>query len=261
MNAVTTLKIGEPWYAKYTEPFIKRYAEKIGADYVPITEFKNIGGVPSCKTEVAIYYEKFQLFDILEKYDRVIFFDLDILVQPWCPNLFEIVPDDKLGASVIGHISGHIAEPGMIALQDKIGIKGFPIDRYLCTGLMVLSQCHKEAFDYNDPRWQMVIDKQVELGIWHNDQDAMNLIFFYCGFMEKLFDLGTKKNQFIYFDITRHNLKSVYDKMNDHYDWNDRLQANVIHYAGQKAKKCIKFDAVKSADFINNLIAKTSSTD
>jgi hypothetical protein len=66
---------------EYTRPFFEKYAEKLG---VQVLYQKSIAG-------------KFDLFHILKDYNRAISFTPKILIRPDCPDLFEIVPADKIG--------------------------------------------------------------------------------------------------------------------------------------------------------------------
>jgi len=93
MNLVCTLSI----YPKDIPPIqrralelglktIKEYAEKCGADFKAITESKNLGS--------HIAYEKFQMNDFVNDYDRVLYIDNDIIIHPNCENLFQTYKED-----------------------------------------------------------------------------------------------------------------------------------------------------------------------
>ncbi len=88
-NLVLTISIGDVYQkiSEFTHPTIKKYAERIGADFLSI-------GENNCSSP---HWEKFQIYNLLNKYDRIIYMDTDILVREDCPNLFDIVPADQLG--------------------------------------------------------------------------------------------------------------------------------------------------------------------
>ena len=88
---ITTTSFGDIFtqMLKYTEPLLKHYAKKVGADYIPILK-------PVYHTADKSY-EKFQMADFLNDYDRVLHIDCDAIVTPNCPNLFDIVPYDHVG--------------------------------------------------------------------------------------------------------------------------------------------------------------------
>ena len=73
---------------KITFPYMKEYAEKIGADFYIITKrkFPNLD----------INLEKFQLYDICENYDWTIFLDADCLIDPNGKDLTELVENDRI---------------------------------------------------------------------------------------------------------------------------------------------------------------------
>ena len=66
---VITLNINnyEPNITELTLPYMRKYSEKIGADFRIITERKY--------PQYSLNYEKFQLYDIAADYDWTIFFD------------------------------------------------------------------------------------------------------------------------------------------------------------------------------------------
>ena len=94
-NVVVTLCLGksiDPSPIKMdalTHPLIRKYAEKINADFILI-DTKKVGSSHPI-------HEKFQIYDILNIYARIIYLDTDIVIKNECPNLFDIVPEEKLG--------------------------------------------------------------------------------------------------------------------------------------------------------------------
>jgi hypothetical protein len=86
---VLTIAVGETYekMAKLTHPSFQKYAEKIGADFLSIN--KNTSSTP--------HWEKFQIYDLLNKYEKILYVDTDILIRSDCPDLFKIVPDNQLG--------------------------------------------------------------------------------------------------------------------------------------------------------------------
>ena len=80
--AVITIAIGEHYQqlSTLTHPTIRRYADRIGADFIAITEQKI--------SETTPHWEKFQLLDYLNTYDRILYVDTDVLIRKNCPNIF-----------------------------------------------------------------------------------------------------------------------------------------------------------------------------
>ena len=78
-----------------THPYMKDYALKYDMDFIVFDKnFDAPGGVIGLGP---IHYRIMYLKELLDTYDRVICMDTDVLVLPWCPNLFDEVPREKIG--------------------------------------------------------------------------------------------------------------------------------------------------------------------
>jgi len=95
--AVCTLCIGPEAEAFkiYSHDSFQKYADKINADFVVIDSPKI--NYTNTKTINPLKFEKYQVYEILEEYERVLFIDNDILITPHAPNIFLEVPQDKIG--------------------------------------------------------------------------------------------------------------------------------------------------------------------
>ena len=85
MNAIITLTI-DNFYKKIgqtTIPLMQKYAEKLSCDIHVIGERKI--------NKDTHHFEKFQMYDLLNEYDRILYLDVDILINKNCPNIFEII--------------------------------------------------------------------------------------------------------------------------------------------------------------------------
>lgn len=144
-NAIVTLAINYP-PIHWSRPLFQLYATKVGADYVELD-------TPKIKHPTCPMLEKYQLYDVLGRYARVVFFDADILVQPKTPNLFMIVPPEKIGAvydCVDNNERNTNRMPSIANAQRILGKINWP-DGYFNSGVMVLSQIHRKIFKV-DPR-------------------------------------------------------------------------------------------------------------
>jgi lipopolysaccharide biosynthesis glycosyltransferase len=203
--AVVTLVLGDRFkeLAKVTHPSLQSYAGRIGADFVVITD-QRISKFP--------HFEKFRLYDILAEYNRVIFLDTDTIVRHDCPNLFDIVPQDRVGM----YGEGFMANEQEQAVHRRVMEQSLheyynappPAEwnrEFYNTGVIVASQCHKDLF--------IPPPKELPLDYW--DQAFMNARLT----MEKIkvFDIGYRFNRMYYVDkvVKQH-----------------RLYAHVVHYAG-----------------------------
>ena len=139
-NCVATLAVGAKSKEQLalSEPFFKAYADRIGADYRPIK--LNYSHFPLA--------EKFRLREYLEEYERVIFFDADVILMPTAEDLFAAVPEDAIGI----HDDYEWVRNNRTHedYQKVMGSQGWPCDETpkhkLNSGVMVLSKCHKGVF-------------------------------------------------------------------------------------------------------------------
>lgn len=86
MNLVATLNLGDLWYAEYTLPFMRRYAESIGADFREHRKFE--GSRLEVRWAGCFRLEVLREFAEQERYEALLLLDADVLVMPWCPDLF-----------------------------------------------------------------------------------------------------------------------------------------------------------------------------
>jgi lipopolysaccharide biosynthesis glycosyltransferase len=137
-TAIVTICIGDEFtvLSSKTHPTIKRYAERIGAEFIVIDK---------CTTTP--HWEKFQINDLLNKYDRIIYLDTDLIVRDDCPNLFDIVPYNQLGAFNESKFAPR--EYSLLETAKAYGIDPSKMNwngKYYNTGVMVISKCHKKLF-------------------------------------------------------------------------------------------------------------------
>ena len=208
-RALVTLTMG-PLYqemARFTHPLMTRYAAKCNAQFVVIDTAKvsDQYGIPS-------KYEKFQIFDLFERYDRILFVDTDILIAPYTPSLFDLVPEDRFAASNEAQYS--MAERDKALTQEVLGAVDWK-NPYFNSGVMLLGKQHKAIFDPTLSelhRWGSGEFRKNHVNLL-NDQPYLNHRLNSLGI--PLFDLGSK------FNHTR-VIKETYTRFNSY----------MIHYAG-----------------------------
>ncbi|MDP1711129.1 MAG: glycosyltransferase family 9 protein [Candidatus Nanopelagicaceae bacterium] len=138
-HLVLTIAMGDLYrrFGEVTHPSIKAYADKIGADFLVIDKQKISQTTP--------HYEKFQIYELLNKYDRILYLDTDLIVRPDCPDLFQLVPPDQLGAFNEGSFADR--SYAMMAGREGYGIQLKKWNgRYYNTGVLVVSRRHKQLF-------------------------------------------------------------------------------------------------------------------
>lgn len=141
-HLVLTIAVGNAYQqlAKITHPTLRRYAEKIGADFLSIDG-------SSASTP---HWEKFRIFDLLNQYERIVYLDTDLIIRDDCPNLFEIVPQNYLGVFNEAPFTGGRAS----AMQDVLNQYEETLPEwngaYYNTGVMVISRGQKYLFKMPD---------------------------------------------------------------------------------------------------------------
>ena len=139
-NLVLTLALGSAYQelATLTHPAIKAYADKIDADFMVISERKI--------SKTTAHWEKFQIFDLLNDYERILYIDTDIIVRDDTPNMFDMVPNNQLGMFNEGKFTDRSKELMIdICKQYGVTLPGWD-GEYFNTGVIVISRCHKALF-------------------------------------------------------------------------------------------------------------------
>lgn len=89
-KAIVTTTVNDyfPELCEYTIPNLKRYADKIGADFIRITDRKY--------PELHPAFEKLQVHEVAKHYDRTILIDADIMVDPKSIDLTEVYDNNEI---------------------------------------------------------------------------------------------------------------------------------------------------------------------
>ena len=125
---------------------IKEYAERIGADYVELTN----------KTQLWWGYEKFRVYEYAQQYDYTIYIDADCVVSANCPNLVDLLGESEVLIFDDWPDLHYKADWMVTATEEKSAVyesQGLPFDTEIpakCwnTGVVV---CHKESADIWKP--------------------------------------------------------------------------------------------------------------
>jgi len=202
-NLVLTIAVGEVYeeMAKYTHPTIEDYAKRIDADYMCIKESQ-------CSTP---HWEKFlAIHSYLNKYERILYLDTDILVRKDCPDIFSVVPSNKLAlfnempwTSQRNQSMWEACKAYGITLPKWNG-------KYYNTGIMVVPRHFKELF------------KKPEKEVFNfYEQGYLNAKL--AKFLER------SGNEYAVFE-----LPYKFNRMTcmDQFTGEERFDSYVIHYAG-----------------------------
>jgi hypothetical protein len=197
-KAVVTIAMGNAHEGifKVTRPSIEAYAKRIGVDFV-VLDTPVICGVSH-------HYEKFQIRDLLAKYERIIYLDCDLIVRPDCPNLFEVVSEDKLGLFNEGQFKDNTRTVMEACRIHNIELEEYA-GEYYNTGVMVISRVFRDIFK------KPVIEDVYN----HFEQSYLNVMILYH--KAPVFDLTHRFNRM---------------KEMDDVSGEPRLNSYIIHYAG-----------------------------
>lgn len=144
-HLVLTISIGEKFkqIADITHKSIKQYANKINAEFLCIDDNYKLN---NSKLDLeSPHWNKFQINNLLDKYDRILYIDTDIIIRNDCPNLFDIIPEDKIGMFNEGKYESRFQplEQAVKAYDEQISDWD---GSYYNTGVIVISKQHKDLF-------------------------------------------------------------------------------------------------------------------
>lgn len=206
-NLVLTIAIGLNYLKilELTSPTMQAYADKIGADFKVILH--------QDKAETYPYWEKFVIHDLfsLLNVDRILYLDVDTIIRSDCPNLFDVVPEDKLGMYNEGLLTNASERTEHTQVMQHVFQEynqPFPElwdGRFYNTGVMVVPSSQKDLF--KKPNHEMFGN------FW--DQAYLNMEIIRSKI--DVFDIGYKFDRMYYVD----------KKVKEH-----RLKSYIVHYAG-----------------------------
>ena len=136
--AIATITCGAIYeeISKHTHPTIKSYAKKIGADFHVWNQFDG---------HAMPHYQKLEISTLLETYERVLYIDTDIIVNPSAPSIFDHVPVDCFGAFDESPYQDRRIH--FVPLMREMGLDPFSWNgEYYNTGVMVVSSAHRTIF-------------------------------------------------------------------------------------------------------------------
>ena len=145
-NAIVTISVGPIWKAlgNVTINTMIKYAHRIGADFININN-----SVVHKITKYDIRYEKFQIYDLLGIYDRIMLVDYDAVITKSCPDMFKVIPENKIGIKVAYGIER--CEDFVKLAEQQLG----NIDwgkHYYNSGVMIVSKAHRSLFEYQQSK-------------------------------------------------------------------------------------------------------------
>ncbi len=147
---VTRIDDSVEGYVKITLPVIKEYADKCNADLVTLSHEP-----PVWTEDDKPHYRCLKIYDMFDTYDRILHLDADMLINKTCPNIFEVVPEEKIG-TVYEDAGSRQADRRykIYQLQAKWGDVGWRTG-YTNFGTFVMSKKHKDIFQPHDGQYYL----------------------------------------------------------------------------------------------------------
>ncbi len=122
-----------------TEPYMREYSERVGADFVKL----NWPGHPIWPMSA-----KFGIASALDHYHCIAYVDADVLLRPGCVNLFAQCKPWEMG--VVDALPFHRKNPSSIAeashqeFRRRMGFPPVELPWYFNAGVMVVPKSHRE---------------------------------------------------------------------------------------------------------------------
>jgi len=214
-NAVVVTAIGNSKMWDIGKKSIEKFCKKYNIAFEIITEKKYA-------TEYAaddyhyVNFEKNQVYDLFDKYDRILRLDWDIIITPHCPNVFEIVQEEKIGV-VFEDIGSRKKDRlnRIKMIQDQLGDLDWRSD-YFNSGVVMASKQHREIYKTTPEDVEIVLNLKTPVS---KEQNYLN--YKVRKFRFEIYELNYKYNHTRLFSEP----------------WNgrpERYKSFIIHYAGKK---------------------------
>lgn len=141
--AVVTVAAGDEALTllRMTRPFMEAYAQRVGADFVVLDWPGHPDWPMSCK---------FGIHRALEHYERIAYFDADVLLRPGCVNLFEQCSPHEMGfvdeLPLQHKVHGNDkVEQAFYRWREAHSLPRIKLKWYGNTGIMVVPRSHRDV--------------------------------------------------------------------------------------------------------------------
>jgi len=211
--AIVVIAIGESKIWDLCKKSVLKYCEKYNIELKILSE-KNSELLAIDDNELFNMFQKNNIYHLFNKYDRILRLDWDVLITPNCPNIFEIVPEDKIGGVFEDYGTRELERRKRIEIiQNHLGNIDWK-NGYLNAGIIVASKQHKEIFRLKEE--DINILNKIELT--NKEQSYFNYFIRKLGY--EVFPLSYKFNHMSLFSESWHG-------------YSNRLDSYFIHYAGE----------------------------
>lgn len=146
-----------------SEKQARHYAKEWHADYMMITDDSFLPGRHPI-------YQRFKMYEMYHKYDQIFYLDMDAIILPRCPNIF-----DEFKHEIFSAVRNH---PWDDNLQKYEPIRKKYVEilnaqndyRNFCSGVMLLS---KKFFELTRGKWEQYLDS-YDCAKYEHDQGIFN---------------------------------------------------------------------------------------
>ncbi len=191
-------------YAPFTIPIQKMWADRWGAEYLILND-------PAYSRRAMWCYRTLLFYDLLKEYDRILYLDADVIVNKNCPNLFEKVLFDTVGA--VMEDKGSRRKERLRRIKKVNAYLGNILwkDGLFNMGVYIVSRVHQEMF------------QRVDGKLWEDR-----------GWDSPFYSYQIFSHNYNWVDLGyRWNHMSMFSE-----EWNgapSRFNSHLIHYAGGAA--------------------------
>lgn len=217
-NAVITFDIGKNHFTDFSVLSFKKYCEKYDIDLIVVKQRKY--NIENHSNYNFTTYEKNQVIDYFAIYDRIMRIDIDTLITPFCPNVFDL-PSGKIYATFedVGSRAGNRRNIQMKKTKSALGDIPWSTG-YFNSGVMLVDKEHKSIFEFNRSKLSHDLGDMREQNYVNWNSNKLNI---------EIHDWGYKFNHMSMFEEPWFN--------------KSRRESYIIHYAGPASKNKSKIES------------------
>jgi len=153
------VNIGKANVFKYCLKSLEYYCKKYSVALEIINESKyDIKGSDGYNY---LTFEKNQIFELFDEYERILRVDTDILISPLCPNVFEMVQREKVGVVYedVGSRKNNRRNK-IIEAQNALGNIDLTAD-YFNSGIIIVSKEYRKLFELTEDDIHTILTRGI----------------------------------------------------------------------------------------------------
>ena len=166
-------------------------------------------------------YNKLNIFETLDHYDRIAYIDTDIIVRNDAPNIFDIVPEDKVGMM---SETGLLGNDRSILMQEWSSKYNYDISswdgQYYNSGVMVIPKEYKNllsgCLDFHDDTFFEQTPINMNIVKYGIPMFSLPYAFNRTSFMDHIMNEPRHSSYFIHYAGSWMMLKEGHSKTADH---------------------------------------------